>query len=75
MPHDDHFYVIESNEYATLSKGYAIKFQDQAEFESWLTQQASTGWEITFAADHDPEPVDHETLHRLEMNIFKTLKS
>lgn len=75
MLHDNHFYLIESNEYATLHKGYAIKFEDQAEFETWLTQQLDTGWKLTFSADHRHEPVDHETLHQLELNIFKKLKS
>lgn len=75
MMHEDCFYMIESTEYATLQKGYAVKFKDQSEFDRWLTQQTDTGWEVSYDVDHGPDPVDHNTLHQLELNIFKTLRT
>lgn len=75
MPHDSHFYVIESTKYATLNKGYVIKFNDHKEFDQWLDEQRSSGWTVTYSADHQPQPVDSETLHQIELNVFKTLRS
>jgi len=51
-----------------------MRFQNAGEFQDWLSQQQQQGWQVTYQADHQPDPVTNETLIWLQNNIFRTLR-
>jgi hypothetical protein len=72
---DDHLYVIETSSYAKIKTGYAMEFQDQGEFQSWLDNQSNSGWSMVFRDRESPDLVDPATLRQLQDKVFSVLNS
>lgn len=70
-----HLVVIESSDYATIKLGYTMEFQDNNQFQTWLTDQRNSGWNLVFRDFDTSTPVDLDTLKQLHGKVFNVLNS